>query len=235
MDLQFNIDGKEYSVPEFIDVQTFERAIVWDLEDLKNLKPFVATIVDCPLNILNRLDDEVLAFITGVCLQRIQVQESELEKNIAGYELKDFESLTFGNFIDLDTFISQSAGENLSKIAALLYDTTEAITSRWDVRWCFGALRAISEWRMGVYTQYEEFFEMDKSGNSEEAEGDANIPLMWYNAIMALADEDFLKIHQVVERPYREALNYLTWRKAKAQREKLEQLKRKNDLQRSFR
>ena len=81
----------------------------------------------------------------------------------------------------------------------------------------------------------EEFFELDAAEPSDSDPSEANIGLMWYNAIIALADEDFLKIHQVTERPYRECLNFLNWKKAKAQREKLEILKRKNDLQRSFR
>lgn len=236
MELQFKIDDKEWSVPEYIDVKTFERAIVWDLEDLNNLKPFVASIIGCPIAHLNRLDEEVLAFITGVCLQRIQIQESKLCNKIGLCPLKDFETYTFGNFIDLDMLLSQSAGQNLSKLAALLYDTDEITASGWDVRDVWGAVREAAVWRQWIYTQYEEFFELsDKTSDEEVEPQEANVSLMWYNAIIALADEDFLKIHQVVERPYKEALNYLTWKKAKAQREKLETLKRKNDLQRRIR
>lgn len=235
MELQFNIGETEYRVPDYISIRTFEKAIVWDLEDLRNLKPFVATIVGCPLSDLNKLDDEVLAFITGVCLQRIQVQGSELKDKVGLHGLKPFEDYTFGNFIDLDMFMTQSVGQNLAKIAALLYDATEDDVLDWDVCDIWGAVETAARWRESVYREYEEFFELDAAEPSDSDPSEANIGLMWYNAIIALADEDFLKIHQVTERPYRECLNFLNWKKAKAQREKLEILKRKNDLQRSFR
>lgn len=236
MELQFNIDGVEYQVPQFITVGCFEKSIVWNLEDPKNLKPFVATIVGCPISHLSRLEEEVLAFITGVCIQRLQVNGSELETQIGDYRLRDFESFTFGNFIDLDSYMSHSVGQNLGDIVKILYGVDTDEVYDWDVAKVWSAVQAVAKWRQGVYTQYEEFFglaDVDKSDDVEDVE--ANIPLMWYEAIMALAGSEFMKIHQVVERPYRECLNYLTWKKAQVQKEKLQNLKRKNDLQRSFR
>ncbi len=235
MQLQFNIEGTEYSVPDYITIGTFEKASVWDLEDLKNLKPFVATIVGCPLRHIDMLEEEVLAFITGVCLQRIQVNGSKLNEQIGLDKLKPLEAFTFGNFIDLDMFMTQSVGQNLSKIAALLYEVDEALVLDWDVCDIWGAVEVAARWRESVYKEYEEFFELADAEPSETPASEANVGLMWYNAIIALADEDFLKVHQVTERPYRECLNFLTWKKAKLQREKLEILKRKNDVQRSFR
>ena len=242
MNLEFTVNRVEYKVPEYIDIETFEKAIVWNLDDLQNLKPFVATIVGCPLSVIDKLDEEVLAFITGTCLQKIQVHESPLEHVIGNYNLVSLESISFGEWIDLDTYMSIGPGENLSKIVRILYGIPQdriADPLHWDANLVWGAVKDLAEWRGQVYKEYDEFFDLgqgeDKSPNAEEDQEEANIQLMWWECCMALADGDFLKIHQVVERPWREALNFLTWKKAQVQKEKLQNLKRKNDIQRRTR
>ncbi len=236
MKLEFTVGTETWKVPDYIDIKTFEKAIVWDLGDLNNLKPFVATILGCPLNVLMKLDEEVLAFITGVCLQKVQLQNSECNLRVEEHDLIDFDEISFGQFIDLDTYISKGAGVNLSKITEILYNAKGV--GHWPVELVWGALQEWNRFRTEIYKQYDEFFELSDNDTNPVDEDDApeaNIQLMWWEAIMALAGEDFMKIHQVVERPYKEALNYLTWKKAKVQKEKLQILKQKNDLQRRAR
>ena len=102
MKLEFTILDKTYSVPKHITLETFEKAIVWNIEDLNNLKPFVATIMECPLSSINQLDEEVLAFITGVCLQRFQLINQPVNLSVLEHTLIDFEDMTFSQFVDLD-------------------------------------------------------------------------------------------------------------------------------------
>ena len=58
---------------------------------------------------------------------------------------------------------------------------------------------------------------------------------MWYEAILMLADHQFLNIGLVTARPYKEALNFLTWKKNEIAKQQLEQVKRKYDLQKRSR
>jgi hypothetical protein len=235
MKLEFTILDKTYYVPQHISLECFEKAIVWNLDDLKNLKPFVATIMECPLHSINKLDEEVLAFITGVCLQRFQLINQPVNFNVLEHTLIDFDEMTFSQFVDLDTFTSKGVQNNVINIAKILYNCSRDGIKREPVEMVWGAIVEYTKWREQVYREYDEFFELSNQEGpqlSEEQKQDTNIQLMWWEAIMALASEDFLKIHQVVERPWREALNYLTWKKAQVQKEKLQQLKAKNDLQR---
>ena len=143
--------------------------------------------------------------------------------------------MTFSQFVDLDTFTSKGVQNNVINIAKILYNCSRDQIKREPVEMVWGAIVEYTKWREQVYREYDEFFELSNQEGpqlSEEQKQDTNIQLMWWEAIMALASEDFLKIHQVVERPWREALNYLTWKKAQVQKEKLQQLKAKNDLQR---
>jgi len=236
MELQFTILDETYKVPDHISLECFARATVWNLDDLNNLKPFVATIIECPLYALNRLDSEVLAFITGVCLQRFQLANQPVNSYVLDkWNLIDFEAMTFAQFVDLDTFISTGVTNNIIEIAACLYGAPRNLIKTAPIEHVWGAVVAYTEWREQCYKEYDEFFELEanREGPQPPSEGEeANIQLMWWEAIMALANEDFLKIHQVVERPWREALNYLTWKKAQVQQQKLQQLKAKNDIQR---
>ena len=236
MKLEFTILDKTYKVPEHITLETFEKAIVWNLDDLNNLKPFVATIMECPLSSLNRLDEEVLAFITGVCLQRFQLINQPVNSSVLEHTLIDFDSMTFANFIDLDTYISKGVGNNVIRIASILYNCNPEDIKEVSIETVWGAIIAINKWREQCYKEYDEFFELqgNKQGPQPDKDEDyePNIQLMWWEAIIALANEDFLKIHQVVERPWREALNYLTWKKSQVQQQKLQNLKAKNDISR---
>jgi len=234
MDLSFTIGEESFEAPDVITLELFERAIVWDIEELKNLKPFMATILNCPIYKLNMMDEEVFYFISGILIHRIDVSDVEVVDQIEEFKLRKFEDFTFGEWVDLDTFISKSATQNVTKIASILYGADEEICKDWDIKEVWGAIVEANKWRETVYKEYDEFFELGESEESDEDASDANIQLMWYQSIIVLADDDFLKIHQVVERPYREALNYLTWKKSQVQKQKLEILKRKNDVQRRF-
>ena len=236
MKLEFTILDKTYSVPKYITLETFEKAIVWNIEDLNNLKPFVATIMECPLSSINRLDEEVLAFITGVCLQRFQLINQPVNLSVLEHTLIDFEDMTFSQFVDLDTFISKGIANNIINISKIIYNCNTEDIKGVPIETVWGAILAVNKWREQCYKEYDEFFELEQNKKGPQPDKDEdyepNIQLMWWEAIMALANEDFLKIHQVVERPWREALNYLTWKKAQVQKEKLQNLKTKNDLQR---
>ena len=235
MDLHFSIGPDTYNVPKHITVDVFQRAIAWDLEDAKNLKPFTATVVGCPLSALTSLEDEIFQFIAGVCLQLMQVPVGRVEKEIAGHQLIDFDTMTFANFIDLDTYTSSGVGINLGNIVALLYGVTIETASEWKLESVWPTVHAVTQWRQSVYKEYDEFFELaDQQEASDEAKAN-NVGLQWWEACISLADEDFLKIHQVVERPYKECLNFLTWKKSQIQKQKLDNLRRKNDIQKRTR
>ena len=173
MELQFTILDKTYRVPEKISLEVFAKAIVWNLDDLHNLKPFVATIMECPLSAINQLDEEVLAFITGVCLQRFQLADQEVKLHCAGHNLIDFDDMTFSQFVDLDTFISKGIANNVIEIAAILYDAPHNTIKRQPIEDVWGAIIAVNEWRAKCYKEYDEFFELEgKEGDQLPSEGE---------------------------------------------------------------
>lgn len=235
MDFSFTIDGTEFVIPRVINLRLFERALSWDITDYKNLKPFVSTVTTCPLSELDKLDKETFEIVLGICISRIDVNETEIRLNQGQYKLKPFEELSFGDFMDIDVILTSGGiQKNASVLASKLYGMPLRTAEELDINSVWGTLLQCAKWREGVYKEYNEFF-----GIPEDMPEDVVVDrtpeetqFMWYEAVYLLANEQFLNIEQVVLRPYKEALNFLTYKKHLAERAKLEQLKRKNELQR---
>jgi len=234
MEFSFSIGGQDYAIPEVINLQLFERAFAWDITDDKNLKPFVSTISDCPLSQLNLVDKETFELILAVAVSRLDFNETELNVNIGLYKLKPFTEFTFGEFIDIDLMLSSGGiKDNVVELAQKLYGFPESVALNTDIKLVWKAVMQIVEWRAQTYRDYVEFFGEASKEETEETEIDTSrIQFMWYEAVYVLADEKFLNISEVTDRPYKEALNFLTYKKHQADKARLEQLKRKNDLQR---
>jgi len=229
MQVEFTIVDKKYKVPDVVTCSQFEKAMAWNIENDNELKPFVSQLIDVPLADLNRLDDEVFGIICGICISRISQTDGEPHQEIEGHSLLDFSQLTFGNLIDIDTYMTHSVTQNVSRLASIIYNCEEQVAADWPINTVWPAIVSLSHWRNAVYKEYDEFFELS-TADAEQDGGSVNIELMWYQTCLVLADYEFLKIHKVVQRPYKEALNFLTWKKSEVQKQKLEMLKQKNKL-----
>lgn len=236
MEFSFTIGTNEYTVPEVVTVELFQRAISWNIEDKKNHKPFVSVMTDCPIQDLNALDEEIFNVVLAVCVSRMNFEDTELRHNIGGFRLLDFTTMTFGQFVDIDILIADGMTKHTVELVHRLYGINENAAASKDVREVWKALVAAADFRQSVYIEHNEFFDIDSSQENDDIEISINnLQLMWYNAILVLAEQKFLNIQHVVERPYKEALNFLTWKKNEASKAQLEQLKKKNDLQRRTR
>ena len=236
MEFSFTIGTQEYTVPEVITTELFQSAMAWNIEDSKNLKPFVSVMADCPLHQINLLDDATFEVILAICVTRIDFSDTELRRNIGAYQLLDFHSMNFGQFVDIDMLISDGMAKHVIELTQKLYGMPESVAANVPIKNVWNALVAATEWRQDTYRDYDEFFEIsDNRGDEDVVVSLEGIQLMWYNAVLVLAEKQFLNIQHVVERPYKEALNFLTWKKNEASKMQLEQLKKKNDLQRRTR
>ena len=236
MEFSFTIGTNEYFIPEVVTVELFQKAIAWNLEELKNHLPFVSVITECPLNELKLLDVDTFNLVFAACITKIDFSNAELRQNIGGYELIKLNDMSFGQFVDIDILIADGMTKHAVELTQKLYGIPAIAAAQKDVREVWKAMELIAEWRLKVYSEHDEFFEIS---NNEDSEGPEmtinNLQLMWYNAILVLAEQKFLNIQHVVERPYKEALNFLTWKKNEMSKAQLEQLRKKNDLQRRTR
>jgi hypothetical protein len=238
MDLNFTIGDKTYYIPERASVEQFERSIQWDPNQQKNWKPFVSTLTGAPLRDLDLLEEDTFHFILGSCINAVAVERGEPEPRIMFRDLQDLEELSFGQFIDIDLYITVEPLRHIGELIAIAYDAEAEEVRRWRIDKVWSTFLWLSDWRKQVYREFDGFFELEgkeETGNKTGQVKLTQLHKMWYDIIMVLADEKFLNIDPVVNRPWREALNWLTWKKNKVAEEKLEILKKKNDLQRTSR
>lgn len=235
MDFSFQIGEDTYEVPTELTTSRFEQAMSWDIEDPKNHKPFVSAITECPLQVLNLLDENTFNMILAVCVSILPV-EGTLNRQNGVYVLKEFDEFNFGDFIDIDIYIADGLTKHVVDLVAKLYSMPVKVAAEIEVNRIWTALIAISKWRELVYKEHDEFFELsNSSGDNDQEFTINNLQLMWYEAVLALADHQFLNIQHVVQRPYKEALNFLTWKKNEIAKQQLEQVKRNYALQKRSR
>jgi hypothetical protein len=226
------LNDQKWTVPTEITVSQFEQISQFGLEDPKAKKLICAIILGAPLTTFKAVADEELEMVFALCLAAMQ----GIEHGPKYTGPIDFDQISFGNFIDLDVLTHEGLDKNLVEAISILYaiEPDECHNQPVSLYW-----QGIVEWlacRDGVYTAYATFFgtnDVDAADASEAYEpSDIDHRRAWYYAVVALAGEDFMKIHQVVDRPLKECLNYLSYlkdehrKKAEQQRQQLRMAKR---------
>ena len=210
---KIKIEDQVLVPPQVITVGQFEALGPWNVENREHA-PFVCAILyNQPVELFKKVPNYELSIMMSLALQPIQHLNSvEVQHQVMGHSLLNLDEMTFGNFVDLDVLTQKGSLNNLVNIIAILYDVEIETAAEWNIMESWGALKTWLDWRSQFYRKYSEFFNLDAMGGGDSDET-VSIESAWYSAIMVLAGEDFLKIHQVTERGVVEALNYLAYKK----------------------
>ena len=215
--VKFTIEEKEYQITERFTIQQWKDIVKWDFEHKPHWPRIIAEATGAPVEYLEEVVEESLelgiVFIATVINQRRETK------------IKDFNTITFGEWIDLDIYLNYGADKHIEDILGMLSPYTKFAD---EALW---VIEKYSEWRLFIYKQYTKLFGLDEpSGGSEGQKTD--IAKSWYEVIISLANEDLLNIDAVTEQPLKKALNFMAWKKAKMLEEQQRQLKqrRQNDL-----
>lgn len=218
--VKFTIEEKQYEIPERFSVSQWKEIIKWDFEHKPHWPRILASATGAPLESLILVEEGSLelgiVFIASVINAR---QETSI---------KNFDTITFGEWIDLDIYLNYGADKHIEEILQILSPET---------KWANEALWVIekySTWRLFIYKQYTRLFGLDEPESDYEGPK-TDIAKSWYNVIISLANEDLLNIDAVTEQPLRKAFNFMAWKKEKQLEEQQRILKerRKNDLLRN--
>ena len=214
------VGDKRYVVPEKISVAQFQAIHGLDPDVAIHRDLITATILGCQLKEIQDMDPEgremtfAMAALSMSSLEKPKLKECPFP----------FDQLTFGQFVDLDVLTFEDINKNLVEILSILYDMDADKIADQPLEPMLGG---ITQWmlkRSEIYKAYSVFFGVseEQSAEADEAAEGADIRKVWYQAIMTLAGEDFMKIGQVVDRPVNEALNFLAYMKEQAQLRALE-------------
>lgn len=218
--VKFSINDKQYEITERFSVIQWQEIIKWDFEHKPHWPRIIAAATSAPLEYLVNVAEESLelgiVFIASVINARTETT------------IKDFNTITFGEWIDLDIYLNYGADKHIQDILGILSpETTWADEALW-------VIEKYSEWRLFIYKQYTRLFGLDEPQDDTD-HIKTDIAKSWYNVIISLANEDLLNIDAVTEQPLRKAFNFMAWKKEKQLEEQQRILKerRKNDVLRN--
>lgn len=142
-------------------------------------------------------------------------------------ELKviNLDAMSFGDWIDLDIWMYDGANKSLHLILEKF--ANGGLTTPMPA--ALKALGQISNWRKQIYRVYsgllsdgEPDYDDIEEDDNDEVQQTADPRRVWYQVLIHLAQEDMLKLDQIAEQPFRNALNFMSWRKEDNQRKQRE-------------
>ncbi len=225
-----NINDKAYKMPERLTVEQYHSMLQFDWENPAFYPRIVGTLIGCnPFELTGAPEKSMVLAISFIIKS---MNDRKKCKTL------DLESLTFGQFVDLDVYLALGLDKHFKDIAALIAP---------DAKWADEAMWAIDKFasfRTFTYRQYKVLFGItDKELDQAELEGNTevkdkmNVARSWYKVIVSIAGDNILNIDEVTEQPLKKVLNFMALQKEKVLEENQRQLqqKRQYDLQRTRR
>jgi len=221
------IDDKIYEVPDRLTLNQFKELANWDITLQQNWRKVMSIVMRVPYHETLIIPDETIELAIVFLIDRIYPEDAPLNKE--GFI--DISNVKVGTFVDMEVFISKGVQANIIDIVKTLYNKTpDGEELLYDY---YGGIKYYLNWRINIFNSYRKLFGLDDefSKNDEELQEKIDPAYNWYAFIISLADEDFMKLDLVVEKPVIQALNFLAYKKDKNEEEK----KILNELQRNYR
>ncbi len=142
-----------------------------------------------------------------------------LTREIDNGKLIDFDNITLGDFIDLEVYI-ENYKKHFPEIVGKLY--THDSPEECFISQVQPAVEYYLKWRMLLYKQYSNLFGMshvdDEADDIQRGKRD-NPAHIWFDIVMVLADDKYLNMDAVLNKPLIQSLNWLAWNKDKKMKE----------------
>lgn len=214
MELKINTDEGSYTFPK-------PRISHWKLmqkwaDDTDKWSFLIASVTGCPLKVADQLSHAVKSILIA---QFIKSFDDRQPNSV------EFNKFSFGQFVDLDLWLSLGLEDHIAEICQLLFDDPDP-----EFGVAFDALVAAAEWRLQVYRDYDEFFGLSEYEKAiergveieQQEPTQQSLQLAWYETIQLVSDGNLQMSDWVVEQNYIKVLNWLTWKKNKIEQQMLD-------------
>ena len=203
------VNEDKVQIPDRFTLEEWTRLQVWDFDNPKHWPSIIESVTGVSADLLREAEEESLILFIGFIVSAMNKRQPTSSKNL--------QDIKFGEFIDLDCFISLGIDKYMDKMLEILEVETP---------WATEALWAIEQFimfRQSVYRKYKDLFGLE----DRDFEGDADLepvdPMAvsrgWYAIIVDLANNDLLRLDAVTEEPLEKALTFLQLKKEKAIKE----------------
>jgi len=228
--IKLTIDKKKYIIPDRLTVKQWKQLISYDFSDYDQYSKIIACVTGAEADKIATCTEDSQILAVGFIIQLMNQRKE--------HEVRDFNNITFGEFVDLDIYIVMGIEKNMDTILEILTPTDKKQTE-----WAAEAMWLIdryTQFRVFTYRQYSGLFGINSNGEQEVDEDDLDafdpkkIAKGWYKVLIDLADNDIQKIDYVTEQPLKKVLNFMAHRKEKQLEEnfRLMQQKRQMDANR---
>lgn len=228
MSIKININEKQYEIPDRLTVDQYHKAIQFDWQDPKYYPMVVSQLTGAPISLLMKADKEAMTLAISFVVKAMNDRQETKLMNLDG--------MTFGQFVDLDVYLTSGLDQNFKSIVAIIAP---------DAKWADEAMWAVDQYaafRMYTLRQYSVLFGMNEKATIDELEDvdekdRQHNARSWYKIIVGLAGGDLLKIDAITEQPLKKTLNFMALQKEQQLEENQRKLKerRQYDLSRNRR
>ncbi len=212
------IGDSEYSLPNDFTIDKWVELHKWQSipDRLINLA------MGIPLDEVKIIPEETKTLALALVYAIMNPEWLSIKKEINNNKLIEFNSMTLGQFIDLEVYTNDYF-KKFPDIVKVLYglESTDGLMIS-DVH---TAVQSYLKWRILLYKQYSNLFNAvyDEDEVVEDNHSKTSNPAhMWLDIVMVLADSKFLNMDAVLEKPVIQAFNWLAWNKDRMRKEQEE-------------
>ncbi len=218
MAVKAKFNGKQWAIPTRVTIDEWQDLQKWQFENEAHWPWIIESISTYRAADFNNADPDsmqlFMGFLTAACNARTLAHQP------------DYTTLNFGQFIDLDCYLSLGIEKNIRKILAVL---------EVDTPWADQALAVIEQyitWRTTIYKQYADLFGINEERQESDLPGEVYNPKEvsrgWYTVICELAGWDVLKMDSITDQPLHKMLTFMQMKKEKDMKEAQEARKIRN-------
>ena len=205
MSITANINDIKWELPERLTIEEWRQLQQWEFENPAHWPWIINTISSIPAEEFNNADPKSMQLFMGFIVSAMNLRTLKHQPKL--------EAMKFGQFVDLDCFVSLGIEKHIQDMLDILEVATP---------WANEALASIEQyikWRTTIYKQYAQLFDINENDSVLVDEQDFDpkeVPRSWYKVIVELAGEDILKMDQITEEPLHKVLTFLQIKKEKA-------------------
>ena len=214
-----NINETKWRIPERVTINEWVALQKWDFTNEAHWPWIIHELSGLDVKELQAAEPEAMQLFMGFIITAVNKRTHK--------HMPNFNELKFGQFVDIDCFISLGVEKHIFDILNVL---------EIDTPWSDEALATIEQlikWRNTIYKQYKTLFglddrDFDGTPTEDEPFNPKEVSRGWYNVIVELANDDLLKMDIVTEEPLQKVLTFLQIKKEKAIAEAQEARKIRN-------
>lgn len=212
--VQLNVNEVSYKIPERLTLDQWREVAKWSFEEPKHWPRIIAAVTGADWRQLELGKDDAVALAIAFIVQLMNHRKP--------YRIKDFNTLTFGEFVDLDVWLTLGIDKHINDIVNMLSDgTLYADEAMW-------LIDKYAQFRLHTYRQYSALFGLNDQFEAADVDEDFDplkIAKGWYKVIVSLANDNLLDIDRVTDEPLKKVLNFMALQKEKQIEANLEIIK----------